>query len=575
MAGSLHSPVIVAREPSVELFLAHLSRVHSVTDTSLERARHAAGNDPRIDKVLLKLGLVSDRLFAETWAAVTGLARANPREFPKTAVLAELLPPPFLKSAEALPLLVQENTLRLAVVDPLDQFAPGAIRAKTGLQIFTVIAVRSELQSAQADLYPEEVEGTGVQLKKETAVSDLTRLKDLSTEAPVVMLVETIIERAIELKASDIHITAGRTAGRLRYRIDGVLRDATAPSQAVHDALISRLKVLAQLDITERRLPQDGRIKFGVAGKDVDIRIATMPHLEGEGAVLRILDRSAVKLEFSPLGFTSEMQTQLETMFGQPHGIFLVTGPTGSGKTTTLYTALRKMVRPERNIVSVEDPVEYHVDGVAQIQVNRKIGLDFPTALRAILRQDPDVIMIGEIRDPETASIANQAALTGHFVLATLHTNSAAAAPPRLIDMGVEPYLLSSTVRGVLAQRLIRLLCTACSRPLRMSAHVVETLDRLAMAANLSYRSDQLRESVGCSECAGTGYRGRQVIAEFISANESLRQAILRRAAASEIEGLFRDQPLASMVRSGAEKAFSGLTSLSEVLMAIGEMGFR
>jgi general secretion pathway protein E len=275
--------------------------------------------------------------------------------------------------------------------------------------------------------------------RSELVASDLTRLQDLATDAPAILLVESIIESAVELKASDIHLTTSRNGARLRLRVDGVLSDVAPPPPDVYCAVISRLKILANLDIAERRLPQDGRIRLGVSGREIDLRVATMPHLEGEGIVLRILDRTAVKLELPSLGFASDIERALLELLNEPHGIFLVTGPTGSGKTTTLYAALRHLVQPKRNVVSVEEPVEYHLDGVAQIQVQRKIGLDFPTVLRSVLRQDPDIIMIGEIRDPETASIANQAALTGHFVLATLHTNSAAASLPRLIDMGLEP----------------------------------------------------------------------------------------------------------------------------------------
>ena len=558
-------------ESSVELLLQELVNSSSLPEASIERARRAAGVDPRIDKVLLKLGLLEERAFVEGWSAVTGMPQADPAQFPDQPVLGELLSARFLKNSEVLPLSCEGDVVRVAVADPLDEFSLSAIRSRAGLRVEATIALPSDLREALDRLYPSEREVAASKTNLDVATSDLTRLKDLATDAPVIFLVNSIIERAVELQASDVHLSTGRNGTRLRYRVDGILRDEDPPSPAVHDSILSRVKVLAELDITERRLPQDGRIRFGVAGREIDLRIATMPHLDGEGAVLRILDRSAVKLDLPSLGFSLEIERELDQLLSEPHGIFLVTGPTGSGKTTTLYAALRKVVRPERNVVSVEDPVEYHLDGVAQIQVQRKIGLNFPTALRAILRQDPDVIMIGEIRDSETALIANQAALTGHFVLATLHTNSAAASLPRLIDMGLEPYLLSSTIRGVMSQRLIRQLCPACSRPMLSGNTLLrQQLDKLADLSSCTYTIDRIREPVGCDRCNGSGYKGRIAIAEIISTNDDLRRAILRRADASEIEGLYRESGQSSMLKSGAEKVFAGLSSLPEVLRATG-----
>jgi general secretion pathway protein E len=321
--------------------------------------------------------------------------------------------------------------------------------------------------------------------------------------------------------------------------VDGVLLDEDSPPPDLYESIISRVKVLADLDISERRLPQDGRIRHAVSGREIDLRVATMPHIEGEGVVLRILDRTSVKADLRSLGLQDAISARLETLLEQPHGIFLVTGPTGAGKTTTLYAALRHLVRPERNVLSVEDPVEYHLDGVAQIQVHRKIGLDFPNILRAVLRQDPDIIMIGEIRDQDTASIANQAALTGHFVLSTLHTNSAAAAIPRLIDMGVEPYLLSSTIRGVMSQRLVRSLCPNCAAVPQPAE--LETLRRLAGERRIEVRSfGSVRSAVGCKACSNTGYRGRTAVAELVVIDDGIRQAILDRADAASIEALVR-----------------------------------
>ena len=564
-------PVKVPIERRIQALLEELVNSHSLPEASVDRARRAAGTDPRIDKVLVKLGLLDERTFVKAWSSIAGIPQADATQFPSQPVLAELLTGRFLKTSEVLPLFSDGTMLRVAVADPLDEYSLSAIHSRTGLRVECSLAPTSDLRDAFERLYPSDTVAPDPKTNADVAASDLTRLKDLATDAPAILLVNSIIERAVELQASDIHLSSSRSGTRLRYRVDGVLRDEEPPSATAYDSIISRVKVLAELDITERRLPQDGRIRFGVAGREIDLRIATMPHLEGEGAVLRILDRSAVKLDLPSLGFTPEIEHELAQVLGEPHGIFLVTGPTGSGKTTTLYAALRRIVKPERNVVSVEDPVEYQLDGVAQIQVQRKIGLNFPTALRAILRQDPDVIMIGEIRDSETAQIANQAALTGHFVLATLHTNSAAASLPRLIDMGLEPYLLSSTIRGVLSQRLIRRLCQACSRPLSYGNDSArEQLNRLAAQTSLSLTPERVREPVGCVQCRGSGYKGRIAIAELITTNDDLRRAILRRADASEIETLYQTNTQGSLLKSGAEKIFAGLSSLTEVLHATG-----
>jgi general secretion pathway protein E len=336
--------------------------------------------------------------------------------------------------------------------------------------------------------------------------------------------------------------------------------------------MISRIKVLADLDITERRLPQDGRIRFGVSGREIDLRIATMPHIDGEGAVLRILDRSSVTLDLASLGFDTKIRSELSSLLSAPHGIFLVTGPTGSGKTTTLYAALRQLAKPELNVVSVEDPVEYHLTGVNQIQVNRKIGFDFATALRAILRQDPDIIMVGEIRDAETAMIANQAALTGHFVLATLHTNTAAASIPRLIDMGIEPYLLASTMRGALSQRLVRLLCDQCAEPIsRRQSPVSVSVIRIAERAGLTISTDGIRRPVGCQKCNGSGYAGRAAIAELVVVDDPLREAIARKADTTSIEANVRSLGRGSLVEAGLAQMCAGRTSAEELIRVLGE----
>jgi general secretion pathway protein E len=561
-------------EPIDEL-LARLLADSAIGEQALERARRAAvASGERIDQVLLKLGLIDEAILSRAWAVVLHIPFIEPVEFPTEAILQELLPGRFLRASRAMPIAMDDRGIRLAVSDPLDQYVVSAVASRAAMPVSLALAAPSVVEKALDRLYPDATKTNADAPsgpRSEVVDNDIARLQDLATDAPAIRAVEAIIERAVEKKASDIHLTTGRNGPRLRFRVDGVLRDGVAPPTGLYGAIISRLKILADLDIAERRLPQDGRIRLGVCGREIDLRLATMPHLDGEGAVLRILDRSSVRLEFRSLGFTADVARSLVQILGEPHGILLVTGPTGSGKTTTLYAALSHLVQPERNVVSVEDPVEYHVDGVAQIQVQRKVGLDFPTVLRAVLRQDPDVIMVGEIRDSETATIANQAALTGHFVLATLHTNSAAASIPRLIDMGVEPFLLSTTLRGILAQRLVRTLCRHCSRPARNIDASGRLVRWLMSASDASKAECNFRDAVGCGRCNGTGYLGRMAIAELLVVNDGIRDAIHGRADEMKIAQLARTSGLLPMDEAGAQRVLAGETTVAEFLRVVGE----
>jgi general secretion pathway protein E len=563
-------------ETILEAFASRLVATNGVAEAAIERARRAtAVSGERLDRVLLKLGLVTEAVLAAAWSDLLQLPLVAAADFPAEPLLADLLSARFLRHSAAVPIAIDGAGLRIATVDPLDTYLAAAVGSRTGLQTTLAVATETDLSGALDRLYPAEP-STEVDSKDksqtELAAFDITRLQDLATDAPAIRMVEDIIERAVELKASDIHLTFSRSGVRLRFRIDGVLNDMAPPPVDLYRAIVSRLKILADFDISEGRLPQDGRIRLGVSGREIDLRLATMPHLDGEGVVLRILDRGAVKLELASLGFDGGIEQDLLQLLSEPHGIFLVTGPTGSGKTTTLYAALRRLMRPECNVVSVEDPVEYHLDGVVQIQVQRKVGLDFPAVLRAVLRQDPDVIMIGEIRDRETAAIANQAALTGHFVLATLHTNSAAASIPRLIDMGLEPYLLSTTIRGVLAQRLVRRLCLSCSRPIRNAeTSAYERLQQLFAATNPVVPQPSFREAVGCQRCNGSGYRGRIAIAELLTVDDDIRQATLDRADAMRIEEIARAKGVTPLLLDGAKKLMAGETTLSELLRVTGE----
>jgi general secretion pathway protein E len=542
--------------------------------SSLERARRASDDSgERLDNVLRKLGLVSDDQMTSAWAEATGHRVIAMADFPSAPILADQLRPEYLRHAGVLPIALGDDRLTIALSDPLDSFSPAAIAAKTGLRVEIVLARPGELQAMLTRLYGDVDADDGPETAPAGALADdVERLRDLASDAPVIRIVNDIIDRAIELSASDIHLVANDLGTRIRFRIDGVLRDEAPPPPSLHAAIISRIKIMASLDIAERRLPQDGRIKMSWRGREVDLRIATMPHLHGEGAVLRILDRSSVTLDLDRLGFSQPLVEDLRKMLREPHGIFLVTGPTGSGKTTTLYAGLREIATPDRNIITVEDPIEYQLAGVNQIQINRRIGLDFASSLRAVLRQDPDIIMVGEIRDGETAAIANQAALTGHLVLATIHTNTAAASLPRLVDMGVEPYLLASTLRGAMAQRLVRRLCPHCSEPAGLSdtviAHFGEKSGLTADQTDLLRRG--ARRPVGCQSCGGSGYRSRVAVADMMTMTDDIRHLLLQGAGEMQFQEIVEQSGGPTLRADAMAKVARGETSLDEALRVVG-----
>ncbi|MEE1611411.1 GspE/PulE family protein [Microvirga sp. CF3016] len=567
MTDSADHALVESDEALVKRVLKLLIERGALTSQALERGRHvAAESGERQDQVLNKLGLVSDTALAEAWSSVSGLRIVSIDEYPKEALFTDTLSGIFLSHAMAIPIDAGEATVSLAVVDPLDRFSPAAIEEKTGLRVVRHLARPGDFAAAFARLYqtgrdePEPEDhadiGSGLYL-------DVEKLRDLASDAPVIRTVHRLIDQAIERKASDLHISGTRTGVRIRYRIDGLLHDAEAPPPQFHAAIISRLKIMAGLDIAERRLPQDGRIRVPWRGREIDLRVSTMPHLNGESAVLRVLDRSNVVLKFEALGLSPPIIAAIGQVLSQTHGLLLVTGPTGSGKTTTLYTALEAITSPELNVVTVEDPIEYQLDGVNQIQVNKKIGLDFASALRAVLRQDPDIIMVGEIRDAETAAVANQAALTGHLVLATLHTNNAVAALPRLVDMGIEPYLLASTVRASMAQRLARRLCQSCREP-----HPIEPFFQDLWGARL--KSGVGFRSPGCSACGGSGFAGRVAVAEFVPMTDSFRSHLLRRADEATLSRSAQAEGFETMLDDGLAKVAEGLIDIHELVRVLG-----
>lgn len=517
-----------------------------------------------LHRVLCRLGLVAESDVARALAEMLNLPLVSRGDYPATPVLADRLTPAFLQTYRVLPLADAADHAVIAMADPLDRETLRALELRLGKALRPQVAVPAELQQQIARLYGQAVEATADSGSAGSG-GDLERLRELASEAPVIRLVNRLIEQAVAARASDIHVEPEAADVRVRLRIDGVLREAETIATARHLALVSRVKILSGLDVVERRLPQDGRFQTSVEGRAIDIRVSCLPTVHGESLVLRLLDKASAPLDLARLGFADHVRAKLETVLAEPHGILLVTGPTGSGKTTTLHAALQRLNTGERKLITVEDPVEYQAPGVRQIQVRPQIGLEFATALRSILRHDPDVIMVGEIRDTETARVAVQAALTGHFVMATLHTNDAAGAVTRLGDMGIEPYLMTSSLKAVLAQRLVRRLCPACREPYHESPQAVRALglDTLSGQAN-----PQLYRAKGCAACGGTGYAGRLCIAELLPLSDAVREAVLARADTTAIERIALAEGMETMRIDGLKKALAGVTSIADVLRA-------
>lgn len=515
----------------------------------------------RLDAVLTRLGLVSEQALAEAIAAASGLRLASADDFPAEPVEAQALSPRFLRVARIVPLRSRAEGVEAAFVDPLDASVVDAVAYALDRPVTPLVARAGDLEAALDRLYGAAVEDAAAG-DEEADEADLERLKDLASDAPVVRAVNGLIARAAEQRASDIHVEPSEDGLLVRFRIDGALKIEERLPAALKAPLVSRIKVLANLNIAERRLPQDGRMRLAVRGHEMDLRVATSPTIHGESVVLRLLDRAHLSLDFDILGFDAEMRPRFEEMLAQPHGIVLVTGPTGSGKTTTLYTALSSLNTYERKILTVEDPIEYRLAGICQTQVNPQIGLSFAAALRSFLRHDPDVIMVGEIRDLETAQVAVQAALTGHTILSTLHTNSAAAAVTRLLDMGLEPFLLTSTLNGVLAQRLVRRLCPACR-----VEHPATARELLAVGLEPEPgETVTLWRPAGCEACGRTGFKGRLAILELLPVGDDTARLVLARAEAREIERDAVAHGMRTMLQDGVVKARAGLTTIDEVL---------
>ena len=519
--------------------------------------------------MLVRMGLIADTDMATILHKTCGMPLLDNKLLPQVPLHHEHISRKFLQDSFILLLQETDDELVVAMADPLDAFCRQALELASQKRLRIYIGSLIQIENAIEKIYgkgnskfDDIVDAMNTDDDSNHAEST-ERLRDLAEEAPIIRIVSLIINRALELRASDIHIEPFENRLKLRYRVDGVLQEADAPPVKSTAAIISRIKIMARLNITEHRLPQDGRIQIRTQGKLIDLRVSTVPTLHKESVVLRILDKQQLALDFDRLGFTDYTQEEFRKVLLMPHGIVLVTGPTGSGKTTTLYTALKELNSPDRKILTVEDPVEYQLEGINQIQVKPKIGLNFADALRSIVRQDPDVIMIGEMRDLETASIAVQSGLTGHLVFSTLHTNDAGSSVTRLLDMGVEDYLLTSTLNGILSQRLVRILCVHCREAYRPLPELIEELNlvRHADSADIT-----LFQPGRCEHCTDTGYQGRLVITELLTLNEDIRRLILAHADGNRIQAAAVDAGMDTMQIDGIKKALLGKTTIEEVM---------
>jgi general secretion pathway protein E len=536
---------------------------------ALQRERHE-----KIGKILLDLGYLAERDLIAALCDQHQVALLLSADYPVAPLELDKVSGQFLRQFKVLPIDLAGNILMVAMADPSDRETLESLRLFTGYELKILLALENELTDVLERFYGSQA-GPGTYDEGENASTgagelgeSIEQLRDMASEVPVIRLVNLMISRAVERRASDIHIEPFEKEFRIRYRVDGILYNVESPPTAMKAAIISRVKLMARMNIAERRLPQDGRIKLKVLGKEIDLRVSTLPTLYGESVVMRILDKSDTRLfDLQKLGFPSSMLAMMEKLTSMPHGILLVTGPTGSGKSTTLYSAMKRINLPDKKIITIEDPVEYQMDGINQIHVNTQIGLTFASGLRHIVRQDPDVIMIGEIRDLETAEIAIRSALTGHLVFSTLHTNDAPSAITRLVDMGAENYLLASCLIGVLAQRLVRVICPQCRE------EYMEDSEKLrSLGASLDNPQVRLYRGTGCENCGFTGYISRQGIFEMMVPDEEIRRMVVSNESSNIITNYARSRGMRTLREDGIDKVLRGITSLDEVLRVTQEM---
>ncbi len=530
----------------------------------------------KIGRILVDLGYLAERDLIAALSDQHSTPFLPAEHYPAMPLELEKASPKFLKQFKVLPLDLEGDVLTVAMADPSDIDTLESLRLFTGYKVSVRLGSDSDITEALERFYGSaagDVMGTEGQVGYESGApdsgEDIDHLRDMASEVPVIRLVNLMISRAVERRASDIHIEPFEKEFRIRYRIDGILYNVESPPTQMKAAIISRVKLMAKLNIAERRLPQDGRIKIKVLGREIDLRVSTLPTLYGESVVMRILDKSDSSMfDLQRLGFPSAMLSKMEALTSLPYGILLVTGPTGSGKSTTLYSAMRRINLPDKKIITIEDPVEYQMDGINQIHVNTQIGLTFAAGLRHIVRQDPDVIMVGEIRDLETAEIAIRSALTGHLVFSTLHTNDAPSAITRLVDMGVENYLLASCLIGVLAQRLVRIICQHCRLEYSGDLEFLRGIDFPVDGMDTA----RLYKGQGCEACGYTGFESRKGIFELMIPDDEIRRMIVSNESSNIIARYARSRGMKSLREDAFEKVLSGVTTLDEALRVTQEM---
>ncbi len=591
------------RVPMVE-WLKQKGYLKPEQEEEAKKVQAQSGTD--LSKVLVQLGMVGEREVAQAKAQEMGYNFVDLDRYQVDSSALNVVREQIAKNHSVIPVKKDGMNLYVAMADPTNIQTLDDVRLASGCRVIPVVALPGAIEDAIRKYYgggatngsaspagsnmaPASATGTasaanyGSDIRSAIASAQIARptsedaeaedadAEKLADQAPIIKLANALIQQAIVDRASDIHVEPQQRAVRIRYRVDGVLMEAMTVPRNLMAALISRLKIMADMNIAERRIPQDGRIEIRNAGKDYDLRVSSIPTPFGEKIVMRILDKSSVMLGLEKLGFTDENQLRIEELTNQPNGMFLCTGPTGSGKTTTQYSVLNRLNTVGVNIITIEDPIEYQLNGIAQVQVNRKAGLTFATGLRSFLRQDPDIIMVGEMRDLETAEIAIEASLTGHLVLSTLHTNDAPSATLRMIDMGVEPYLISATVIGILAQRLARRLCAECKEPYEVSSM---DLRRFGMTVTNPDEMVTIYRPVGCENCRMTGYRGRTGIHELMSMNAEIAELVVRRAPLADIKEAAKANGMRELREDGLHKVLAGLTDPQEVMRVVFTAGY-
>jgi type IV pilus assembly protein PilB len=566
----LWQPTNAVARKSVEQLLLERGQI---TEAHLDQAKQLANQTPgkSLAQLLLQMHAASEAQILSALAETLNMGFEQPDKSEIDVQAFEMLPADYIRKQFVIPLRFDGKVLVVGMSDPTNVFLLDELKRRTKRNVRAVVTTNADinrlveqLTTSNSDVKVDDIikdmADDDVQVVKDAAADDAADLEKMGSESPIIRFVNYLIFDAIKQGASDIHIEPKEKALKIRYRIDGILFEAMSPPHTMHPAIVSRLKIMANLDISERRLPQDGRIRAVVHSRKIDLRLSTLPCAAGEKVVMRILDNRSINVSLDDLGFNENCLTIWKNQIDQPHGILLVTGPTGSGKTTTLYSSLRCMDGNKLNISTVEDPIEYHLSQANQVQVHDKIGMSFSAALRSLLRQDPDVVLLGEIRDAETANIAVQASLTGHLVLSTLHTNDAPASITRLINIGVEPYLISSAVNAILAQRLVRKICQNCKEPLVPTDEMREFLELQGLSA------DQTFKGRGCDRCRKTGYTGRLGIYELMLMDDAMRDIVTRNPDVNQLRKVARERGLVTLRQDGFEKVLKGMTTVDEIL---------